>query len=416
MSMGGNTVKRGANIGPTPVVGRRTRHVRKGERMKEILSIADLERAARRRLPPSLYGYVVGGSEDERSLRANRAGFDRWSFVPRPLVDVSKRSQETELFGKRYAMPIGISPMGVAALCRFDGDRAMARAAKEANVPFILSGASTTPLEAVAAAHADVWFQAYVPSRRKVIGPLIQRVAAAGIKTLVVTVDVPIASVREIEVRNGFSVPLRLSGKLVLGGLCRPSWMIETFAQTLLRQGIPHFENFTATRGGRIVAASRDDQRTGRAALCWDDMRWVRQQWPGKLVIKGLLHPQDACNALDIGADGIIVSNHGGRQLDGAIAPIDALPAIAAAVPGMTVMVDSGFRRGTDVIKALALGARFVFVGRPAMYGLAIGGQQGVVLALRLLEKEIDISLALLGCPAAAGLSAPFLCEQRERG
>jgi L-lactate dehydrogenase (cytochrome) len=377
--------------------------------LKAMLSIADLERAARRRLPPSIYGYVIGGSEDENSLRANRSGFERWSFIPRPLVDVSKRSQETELFGKRYASPIGISPMGVTGLCRFDGDRAMARAARRVNVPFILSGASTTPLEKVAAELPDMWFQAYVPSRREVIAPLIKRVAAAGITTLVVTVDVPIASVREIEVRNGFSVPLRLSGRLMLGGLSRPRWMVETFAQTLLKQGIPHFENFTATRGGAIITATTGDHRAGRAALCWEDMRWVREQWQGKLVIKGILHPEDALNAKAVGADGVIVSNHGGRQLDGAISPIEALPAIVAAVPGMTVMVDSGFRRGTDVLKALSLGARFVFVGRPAMYGLAVAGEKGAVHALTLLQKEIDLNLALLGCPSTAGLSPQYL-------
>lgn len=383
--------------------------------MKNMLSIADLERAARRRLPPSIYGYVIGGSEDESSLRANRAAFERWGFIPRPLVDVSKRSQETELFGRRYASPIGISPMGVTGLCRFDGDCEMARAAGEVNVPFILSGASTTPLEQVAKALPGMWFQAYVPSKREVILPLVERVAAAGIDTLVVTVDVPIASVREIEVRNGFSVPLRLSGRLMMGGLARPRWMLETFAQTLFRQGIPHFENFTARRGGPIITATTADHRAGRAALCWDDMRWLREQWRGKLVIKGILHPDDARNAREAGADGIIVSNHGGRQLDGAIAPIDALPDVVTAVPDLTVMVDSGFRRGTDVLKALALGARFVFVGRPAMFGLALDGRRGAVHALRLLQKEIDLNLALLGCPSTAGLTQQYLRDRMSR-
>jgi L-lactate dehydrogenase (cytochrome) len=380
-----------------------------GEALKGMLSIADLQQAAKKRLPPSIYGYVIGGAEDESSVRGNRAGFERWRFVPRPLVDVSQRSQETELFGKRYAAPVGISPMGVTGLCRFDGDCAMARAARTVNVPFILSGASTTPLEKVAVASPDAWFQAYIPSRREVIKPLVERVARAGAQTLVVTVDVPIASVREIELRNGFSIPLRLSGRLVLGGLSRPRWMVETFAQTLLRQGIPHFENFTATRGGPIITTAKGDHRAGRAALCWDDMHWLRDQWQGKLVIKGILHPDDARNAQAVGADGVIVSNHGGRQLDGAIAPIEALPEIVDAVPGMAVMIDSGFRRGTDIIKALALGARYVFVGRPAMYGLAVGGEQGAVHALRLLQKEIDLNLALLGCPSTADLSRACL-------
>ncbi|MDO8298103.1 alpha-hydroxy acid oxidase, partial [Lacisediminimonas sp.] len=286
---------------------------------------------------------------------------------------------------------------------------AMARAAGSLNVPFVLSGASMTPLEKVAEALPGMWFQAYIPSRRDVIKALVERVAAAGIRTLVVTVDVPIASVREIELRNGFSIPLRLSARLLAGGLSRPRWLLETFARTLLTQGLPHFENFTAQRGTAIITASTADHRAGRAALCWDDMRWLRDNWSGNLVIKGILHPDDALRAQSIGADGIIISNHGGRQLDGAIAPIDALPAIIAAVPGLTVMIDSGFRRGTDVLKALALGARFVFVGRPAMFGLALGGERGAAHAIRLLQKEIDLNLALLGCPATAGLTSDYL-------
>jgi L-lactate dehydrogenase (cytochrome) len=378
-------------------------------KLKSLLSISDLERAAGRRLPPSIYGYVIGGSEDESSLRANRAGFERWNLVPRPLVDVSRRSQVTRLFGHDYSAPIGIGPMGVASLCHFDGDIALARAARDANLPFVLSGASTTALERVAAEYPGMWFQAYIPSRKEVISPLLKRVAAAGIKVLVVTVDVPIASTREIEVRNGFSVPLRLSRRLVTGGLSRPRWMVSTFAQTLLKHGIPHFENFTATRGGPIITAASGDHRAGRAALCWEDMRWIRAQWDGKLVIKGILRPEDARMAEAVGADGIIVSNHGGRQLDGAIAPIDALPRIVAATPNLTVMVDSGFRRGTDVLKALALGARFVFVGRAAMYGLAVAGEQGAAHALALLQREIDLNLALLGCPDSGALSPQYL-------
>ncbi|MDB5797964.1 MAG: FMN-dependent family dehydrogenase [Paucimonas sp.] len=379
-----------------------------------MLSIADLEQAVRRRLPPGIFGYVVGGSEDEASLRANRAGFEQWQFLPRPLVDVSTRSQQTKLFGKTWDSPVGIAPMGVASVCRFDGDRALARAAARAGVPFILSGASTTALEQVAAESPDAWFQAYIPSRREVILPLLRRVAAAGIDTLVVTVDVPIASQREMEIRNGFSVPLRPSVKLLLGGLSRPRWLLETFARTLLAQGIPHFENFTATRGNAIVTATSGDHRAGRAALCWDDMRWLRGHWAGKLVIKGILRPEDARHAQAIGADGVIVSNHGGRQLDGAIASIDALPAVVAAVPGFPVMIDGGFRRGTDVLKALALGACFVFVGRPAMYGLALDGANGAQAALGLLQKEIDLNLALLGCPGTAQLDRSYVRHASE--
>lgn len=381
-------------------------------KLKKLLSIADLEHAAKRRLPPSVHGYVVGGSETETSLRGNRASFDNWRFLPHVLVDVSARSQKRELFGKTYQSPVGISPMGVTSLCGFDGDMALARAAQQVGVPFVLSGASTTKLERVAADVPDAWFQAYLPSRREIIGPMLERVANAGIGVLVMTVDVPIASTREIELRNGFSVPLRLSRKLVMGGLSRPRWLMQTFMQTLLKQGVPYFENFSATRGNRIITAASGDHRAGRASLCWDDLRWIRDQWRGKLVIKGILRSDDAMMAAQIGADGIFVSNHGGRQLDGAIAPLDALPAIVAAAPRLKVLIDGGFRRGTDVLKALALGADFVFVGRPAMAGLAVGGQAGVVHALTLLQREIDVDLALLGCPDIARLSPDFLCHR----
>ncbi|MDB5798491.1 MAG: alpha-hydroxy-acid oxidizing protein [Paucimonas sp.] len=380
--------------------------------LRTLLSAADLERAARRRLPPSVFGYVAGGSGDENALRGNRSAFDRWTFIPHALVDVSRRSQSMELFGTTYAAPAGIGPMGATNICRYDGDCALARAARRVGVPFILSGASTTPLETVARENPDMWFQAYIPSRREVIKPLMERVAAAGVKTLVVTVDMPFSSQREMELRNGFSLPFRLSGRLMLGGLSRPRWMVETFARTLINQGIPHFENFTATRGVSIIAAGAGNHRAGRDALSWDDMLWIRDNWDGNLVIKGILRTSDALKAQSIGANGIIVSNHGGRQLDGAIAPLDALPGIVAAVSGMSVMVDSGFRRGTDVLKALALGANFVFVGRPVMYGLAIAGEEGAVHALKLLQAEIDHNLALLGCPDLSHLSKDLLCPR----
>ncbi len=378
-------------------------------RLDTALSIADLAVAARRRLPASIHGYVSGGSEDQASLEGNRAAFARWRFVPRMLVDVSKRSQSVELFGVTHASPVGIAPMGVSGLCCFDGDVALARAAVAAGVPSVLSAASTVPLERVMAEAPGTWYQAYLPAQKEVIGPLLERLKAAGVGVLVLTLDVQVASVRENEVRNGFSVPLRFTPKLVIGGLLRPRWMVETFARTLLSRGIPHFENFTAERGGRIITSAKGDHRAGRAAMTWDEVQWIRERWPGKLVLKGLLHAADALRARQAGCDGVIVSNHGGRQLDGAIATLDALPAIVAAVPGWPVMLDGGVRRGTDVLKALALGARLVFVGRPAMYGLAVDGEAGVARALELLRREVDTDLALLGCPDVRSLSPETL-------
>ncbi|MBS0335619.1 MAG: alpha-hydroxy-acid oxidizing protein [Proteobacteria bacterium] len=378
-------------------------------RVTAALSIADLAAAARRRLPPGIHGYVSGGSEDQASLAANRAAFARWRFLPRPLVDVSQRSQAVEVFGTTHASPVGIAPMGVSCLCCFDGDVAMARAAAAAGAPSVLSAASTVPLERVMAEAPGTWYQAYLPARTEVIGPLLERLKAAGVGVLVLTLDVQVASVRENELRNGFSLPLRFTPRLVLGGLMRPRWMVGTFGRTLLARGIPHFENFTAERGGPIITAATGDHRAGRAAMTWEEVRWIRERWPGRLVLKGILRAEDALKARQAGCDGVIVSNHGGRQLDGAIAPLDALPAIVAAVPGWPVMLDGGIRRGTDVLKALALGARLVFVGRPAMYGLAVGGEAGVAHALGLLRREIDTDLALLGCPDVRLLSPEYL-------
>ncbi len=382
--------------------------------MNNALSIRDLETAARKRLPASIFGYVSGGSEDLLTLRANRAAFDAWRFVPRPLVNVAKRSQKVELFGKTYSAPVGIAPMGVATLCHFDGDVALARAAHEAGQPYVLSAASTTPLERVAQVNPDTWYQAYLPADTAVIGPLLERVAAAGIGVLVVTVDVQIASMRENEIRNGFSIPLRPNPTLIMGGLLRPRWLLGNFVRTLLAQGVPHFENFTATRGGPIIRATPGDHRAGRAAMTWEEIRWIRERWNGALLVKGLLRASDAVMAQSIGVDGVVVSNHGGRQLDGTVTSLDALPAMALAAPGLPLILDSGIRRGTDVLKALALGARATLVGRPAMYGLAAAGQAGAAQALALFKREIDVDLALLGCADIAQLSTDFLCRAGE--
>jgi L-lactate dehydrogenase (cytochrome) len=376
------------------------------------LSHADLAESARRRLPPSIYGYVSGGSEDQVSLRDNRRAFERWRFLPRPLVDVSQRSQTVDIFGTSYASPVGISPMGVSGLCWFEGDVALAKAAVSAGVPSVLSAASTIPLERVVKEAPGTWYQAYLPAQEDTIAPLLDRLRKADVKVLVITVDVQIASARENELRNGFSIPLRLSPRLIAGGVMRPRWLVETFARTLQRHGIPHFENFAATRGGPIMSAVKGDHRAGRAAMTWDMIRWIRDRWPERLIVKGILRPEDAIESQRVGADGIFVSNHGGRQLDGAIAPLDVLPAIVSAAPSLAVFLDGGVRRGTDVLKALALGARCVFVGRPAMYGLAAGGEAGVTHALALLKREIDVNLALLGCSDVKLLSPEYLVGQ----
>lgn len=333
--------------------------------LARMLSLDDFEAAARRRLPRPIFGYVAGAAEDNQSLRANREAFGRYAFQPRVLVDVSRRHQQVELFGRRYESPFGIAPMGISALSAYRGDIVLARAARDQGIPAILSGTALIALEDVIQAAPGTWFQAYLPGDPARIDALVARAARAGYETLVLTVDIPVSANRENNVRTGFSTPLKPSLRLAWDGLTRPRWLAGTFLRTLLAHGMPHFENSFATRGAPIVSGSVLRDFSARDHLNWEHVTRIRRQWRGTLIIKGILHPDDARLAREHGADGIIVSNHGGRQLDGALSPLRALPGVVAAAGVMPVMMDSGVRRGGDVLKALALGARFVFVGRP---------------------------------------------------
>jgi L-lactate dehydrogenase (cytochrome) len=377
--------------------------------LKGVLSLQDFEAAGRRHLPRCLFGFVSGGVETDASVRANREGFADWAFRPRMLVDASGRSQATIVFGRPYAAPFGIAPMGATVLSCRHGDLVLARAAAQANVPFILSGASLIALERIIEANPAAWFQAYVPGDRAHIGRLIDRLARAGYETLVVTADVQVSGNRENNVRNGFSLPLRPTPKLAWDGLSHPRWLFGTALRTLVSDGMPHFQNLDANAGAPVLSpdAMRDYGR--RDALCWADIEWIRNRWKGRLVVKGVLAAEDARLGRKVGLDGLIVSNHGGRQLDGAIASIRALPEVVAEAGEMTVMLDSGVRRGTDVLKALALGAKWVFLGRPFLYAAAVAGEAGVRHAIFLLSEEIDRDLALLGCPDLAELGPKFL-------
>jgi L-lactate dehydrogenase (cytochrome) len=363
-----------------------------------ILCLDDYEAAARSRLPRPIFAYYSGGVETNASLRDNRAAFGEWGFVPRALVGVSKRSQATTLFGETYKSPFGIAPMGLSALATYRGDIVLAKAAERAGIPMIMSGTSLIRLEEVVQAAPKAWFQAYLPGTPERIIALLDRIAAAGFKTLVVTVDVAVLASRENNVRAGFSTPLRPSLRLAWDGAMRPRWTMGTFLRTLMNHGMPHFENSFAERGAPIIARNILRDFSARDHLSWEHVDLIRKRWHGRLVIKGILSTEDALLARSHGADGIIVSNHGGRQLDGAISPVRVLPEIAEAVGGsMPVMMDSGVRRGTDVLKALALGADFVFVGRPFLYAAAVGGEAGVVQAATLLANEVGTDMALLG-------------------
>lgn len=377
-----------------------------------MLSLDDFEAAAQKRLPRPIFGYIAGAAEDNQSLRGNREAFAQYAFLPRVLVDVSARTQQTELFGRTYASPFGIAPMGISALSAYRGDIVLARAAREQNIPAILSGTSLIPLEAVIEAAPGTWFQAYLPGDPAKIDGLIDRARRAGFETLVLTVDIPVSANRENNVRTGFSTPLKPSLRLALDGLSRPRWLAGTFLRTLLAHGMPHFENSFATRGAPIVSATVLRDFTARDHLNWEHVARIRRQWPGTLIIKGILHPRDADLARQHGADGVIVSNHGARQLDGAISPLRALPGVVAQAGAMTVMMDSGVRRGGDVLKALALGARCVFVGRPFNYASAVAGQAGVEHAIGLLRAEVDRNMAMLGINRLREMDRSLICRE----
>ncbi|MFI5446480.1 alpha-hydroxy acid oxidase [Polaromonas sp. UC242_47] len=380
-------------------------------RLGHVLSLDDFEVAARRHLPAPVFAYVCGGVERNQSLQANARAFERFEFVTRVLVNTSARSTETSLFGETWSAPFGIAPMGLCALSAYHGDLALANAAARENVPMIMSGSSLIPLEKIVQTNPRAWFQAYLPGSEPEIVALIDRVKAAGYGTLVVTLDASIASNRENNIRAGFSTPLRPSARLAWQGLTHPRWLFGTFLKTLVKHGMPHFENNYARRGAPILSANVLRDFSDRGHLGWEHIRLIRQMWPGKLVLKGILDVRDARLAVENGADGIIVSNHGGRQLDSTVSPMRVLPGIVKACPEIPVMIDSGFRRGTDVLKALALGARFVFVGRPFNYAAAVGGEQGVCKGISLLREEISRDMAMLGVTLTSTVGEDLLYE-----
>jgi L-lactate dehydrogenase (cytochrome) len=377
--------------------------------LRRYLSLDDFEATARRRLPRFLYGYIAGATETDSALRDNRRAFDEYGFVPRVLQDVSDREQTTKLFGKTYSAPFGIPPMGSAALCAYRGDIVLARAAAAMNLPMILSASSLITLEDVQRENPAAWYQAYLAGDAARIEPLVDRVAAAGYDTFVVTADVPVAPNRENNVRNGFQVPLAITPRVAWDTITHPDWLLGTWARTVINHGMPHFENMDAGRGPPVLSKNLMRNIGKRDQLAWKHIELIRRRWKGKLVIKGLISAADAHIARESGVDGVIVSNHGGRQLDCTVSSLRTLPEISAEANGMTVMLDGGIRRGTDVLKALALGAHFVFIGRPLLFAAVAAGEAGVRRALTLLRDEVDRDMALLGVRSISEISSDLI-------
>lgn len=363
-------------------------------------NIFDLREMAKARLPRWLFEFVDRGTEDEVALRDNREAFERIKFLPRMLVDVSGRNPETQLFGKTHKMPIGIAPTGAAGMMWYHGELELARAAKDAGVPFSLATGSITSMETIAEkVGGTLWMQLYMWADRRLSHQLVKRAEAAGFEALLVTVDGAVAGNREYNKRNGFSVPFKYNSKNTADVLMHPRWMLGTLGRYIVNGGMPQRVNFPKELQGSITTAYGGNKETRADSLNWDDLKALRDIWPHKLLVKGLLHPDDAERSVEYGADGVIVSNHGGRNCDAAPSPIDVLPDIVRAVGDRTTVVfDSGVRRGSDVVKALALGAKFVLVGRSTLYGTAVAGYDGAKRALDIYRGEISRAMANVSC------------------
>jgi isopentenyl diphosphate isomerase/L-lactate dehydrogenase-like FMN-dependent dehydrogenase len=364
---------------------------------KQFINIDDLRKRARRRLPRMLFDFIEGGAEDEHTLRSNRQGFELVRLRPRVLVDVAERSLRTTVAGETLSLPVLLAPVGLARIAGPAGELAAARGATKAGTVSVVSTAASATIEEVArVSERPQWFQLYPWGDRDSVTSMIERAKRAGYTTMVVTVDVPITGARERDLYNGMTVPPKPTLRNLADLARHPRWLAS------LAFGPPiNFANLAGESGaGRtnVVSLARRHERLVNPGHTWEDLRWMRDLWPGKVLLKGVTCGEDAVLAVDAGCDGVVVSNHGGRQTDHVPATIQVLPEVVHAVGDrIDVLLDGGVRRGTDVVKALALGAKAVLVGRPWVYGLAADGDRGVGRALEIFAEEIDRTLALLG-------------------
>jgi isopentenyl diphosphate isomerase/L-lactate dehydrogenase-like FMN-dependent dehydrogenase len=372
-------------------------------------SIEDLRRMARARLPRAVFDFIDGGAEDELTLRDNRAAYERRRLAPRVLEDVSAPDPSCEILGGPSKQPIVIAPTGAVGMAWPGADLGMARVAAQAGIPYTLSTNATASIEEIARVSSGrLWFQLYVLRDRAFVEKLVARAEAAGFEALVPTVDLAVGGKRERDFRNGFSVPPRLTARQVLAGALHPAWAWRI----ALNGGLPDFANVRGYGGSteRGLALASSVGRDTDPAFTWDDLARLRERWKGKLVVKGVSRADAAERMVRMGVDGVWVSNHGGRQLDGAVASLDALEPIARAVGGRaTVIVDGGVRRGADALKARALGAHAVAVGRAILYGVASGGEEGARHALAILITELERAMQLCGTRDVAAITRDLL-------
>ena len=373
---------------------------------KTSYSIEDFREIARKRLPKGLFEFIDRGNDDEVAMVENIKALQSIKLVSRVLNNATLRNQSIELFGKKQQMPIAIGPTGSAGLTWFEGEIELAKAAAAKGIPFTLATSSMTPMERVVEkAGGSLWFQLYMWPQRELSHQLVRRAERAGFDALIFTVDTPVAPGREYNLRNGFTIPFKFTSRNIVDVALHPHWLFNVIGKYLIDSGLPRYANFPDELQSRITALPMGRSMATNESLHWDDVQQLRDLWPRKLIIKGIQHPEDAKLALKYGADAIIVSNHGGRVLDSAPATIHILPEIVHAVKGkMNILIDGGFRRGSDVIKALALGADAILLGRPTLYGTASGGQAGAEAVIELYRREIDRVLGLIGCHDVADL------------
>ena len=376
-------------------------------------SIDDLRRIARRRLPRAVFDFFDGGAEDEGTLRDNREAYARIRLLPKVLVDVASVDTSTDILGARSALPIAIAPTGAIGFGRRGADLSIARAAAAFGIPYSLATPATASIERIAEATSGRhWFQFYMLNRPDFVLGLVERARVAGYEALIVTVDLAVGGKRERDARNDFSIPFRFTPRNVLDFATRPRWALD-----MLRHGIPVQENLV----GFEPAATSVVQQASSVGSSWDPsfdwprLQAIRDRWPRKLIVKGIVRPDDALRAAALGADAIVVSNHGGRQLDGGIATIDALPDVVAAVGArLDVLIDGGIRRGRDIVKALALGAKAVLIGRPTVFGACASGDAGAERALAILREELIRAMQLCGTPRIADIGPDLVVRARD--
>lgn len=381
---------------------------------RQAASIADLRDIARRKLPRGIFEFVDRGAEDEIALGNNRRRFEQIKLKQRPLIDVSRRTTGVTLLGKPSSSPIVVAPTGAAGLCWYKGELELAKAAATEGIPFTVAIGSLTPLEQIAAeAGGRLWFQLSVWKERKFSYELVERARRANFEALVVTVDQVVAPNLEFNRRNGFATPFRLSPRAALDCSLHPGWTISVLIRYLMTTGMPRYENYPTHLRRPVQSDPSAGETMRKDNLTWDDIRIFREIWPGTLVVKGINYVDDAIRAVELGADAIVVSNHGGRNMDSAASSIDLLPQIADAVASRTtVLLDSGIRRGSDIAKALSLGADGVLAGRAMLYGVASGGSLGVRKAIQLLGRELNETMAFCGCNNPNEFSRSMLLNQ----